>query len=196
MQVQWKIFASSYMGITDDALLSMIGSVGALANGAGRLMWGIFYDWSASFRLSMGLQTAVCAAFIVTLPWIKDFADFGGERATEVALTVWLVFIWLCAGCEYAFLPSCIAETFGSKHAGPIIGVFVMAEPFAMAIMVALSSVEALQSDFQHYCLVIAGFCAASTVLSVLYRPNRIDRKQYLNASFVNMKSYRSVQSS
>merc|ERR1712154_313996 len=99
-------------------------------------MGGIFYDYTASFRLSMGLQTAICAVFVITLPFIGGITFI----PIETLFSIWIVVMWFCAGCEYAFLPSCIAETFGAKHTGAILGIFVMAEPFAMLIVVVLSS--------------------------------------------------------
>ena len=185
---QWKIFASQSMKITDDQLLGIIGSIGALSNGIGRFLWGLFYDMTKSFRLSMGLQTAICTIFVLTLPYITS------ANNVEWMFTIWMIILWFCAGCEYAFLPSCIAETFGAKHTGAIIGVFVMAEPPAMLIIVLLSSVGYLQNNFMVYCMIIGICCGLSTVLSILYKTNRIDRKSILKQSFHKMKKYDAIE--
>eukprot|EP01083_Nonionella_stella_P104297 298719_1 len=191
LTAEWKLFAVSYMNIQNDQLLAVIGSMGSLSNGIGRFVWGVFYDYTGSFRVSMGLQTAICAAFVMTLPVIPLIESV----PIETTFTVWMIVMWFCAGCEYAFLPSVISETFGAKHTGAIIGVFVMAEPIAMGIVVLLSSVSFLQNNYNYYCIIVGAFCAVSTILSLLYRPNQIDRtnRSRLKLSIKNAKKYDSV---
>ena len=58
-----------------------------------------------------------------------------------MVFAVWMFALWACAGCEYAFLSSVISETFGAKHAGAIIGIFVAAEPFAVGIVVLVTGI-------------------------------------------------------
>eukprot|EP01084_Bolivina_argentea_P074178 134590_1 len=192
LTASWKLFAVSYIGIHDDQLLAVIGSLSSLSNGIGRFVWGVIYDWSQSFRISMGLQTAICATFVITLPFIL-YLKF---MSIEGLFTFWMIIMWFCAGCEYAFLPSCIAETFGALNTGAIIGVFVMAEPMAMGIVVLLSSMSFLQNNYEYYCIIVGLCCGIASIISVFYKPNRIDRSNKikgLKKSIKMAKKYNSV---
>jgi len=176
---EWKIFATNYLNVNDDQLLSIVGSVSSLFNGFGRFFWGIFYDKNQSFPISMGLQCAICTVFIATMPFIKYVGD---QSAVNVMFAIWLFFIWSCIGCEYAFLPSCIVETFGAKYCGSIVGVFVGGEAPATAIVVILSKYVFgnSDSDWMWYCVSMAICTLVSTVLSMLYKKGRVDRKRYI----------------
>eukprot|EP01083_Nonionella_stella_P022559 62390_1 len=190
---EWKVFGSNYLEIQNDQLLSLIGSVSSLFNGVGRFCWGIFYDRNQSFRISMGLQTAIITVFIATLPLIKLITE--NESIVNTLFAVWLFIIWSCVGCEYAFLPSCIVETFGAKYCGSIVGVFVGGEAPATAIIV-LSSKYVFHNndrDWQYYCIAMALCTTVSTILSILYKPGRINRKEYLKCNNQKIKSYDSI---
>ena len=154
------------MDIHNDQLLAVIGSLGSLSNGIGRFVSGVFYDYTGSFRVSMGLQTVICTVFVATLPFIYYIHIL----SIETLFTFWMIAMWFCAGCEYAFLPSCIAETFGALNTGAIIGVFVLAEPASMGIVVLLSDNRFLQNNYEFYCIIVASFCALSAVLAIWYR--------------------------
>jgi len=177
LTAQWKVFSFSYMGITDDGLLSIMGSICALSNGVGRFFWGVFYDYTHSFRISQGLQSAICTVFVLTLPFIK----IEGEATTStVLLTIWMVVMWGCAGCNYSFIPSCLIETFGAKHVGELIGIFILAEPMAVGFVVFLSSFPFLSGNFEYYVWIVGCCSGLSIILTILTRTDTVDRKEFL----------------
>merc|ERR1712083_134458 len=128
LTAQWKVFSAGYYGLTDDGLLSIIGSICAITNGIGRFFWGVFYDYCHSWRLCQGIQSCICTIFVLTIPFLKIADD---TTTTTVLLTIWMIILWGCAGCNYSFIPSMLIETFGAKHVGELIGIFVAAEPIA-----------------------------------------------------------------
>jgi len=182
MTSEWKVFGMNYMHINNDSYLSLIGSIASLFNALGRFSWGIIYDKNKSFVISMGALCAICTLFIATLPFIKYVGD---ASAVNALFAVWLFAIWSCAGCEYAFLPSVLVETFGAKYVGPILGVFVGGEVPATAVVVLLSHFVFKNNDrdWMMYCFTMAGCTLISTVQSLLYRKDRLDRRKYLKAA-------------
>ena len=152
--------------------------------------WGIFYDKNQSFRISMGLQTSIITVFIFTFPFIKYIGD---QSIINTLFAIWLFIIWSCIGCEYAFLPSCIVETFGAKYCGSIVGVFVGGEVPATAIIVILTKYvfKNNDKDWIYYCITMAICTLISTVLSILYKSGRVNRKKYLRDEF--KKSYNTM---
>ena len=138
----------------------------------------------------MGLQTSIITIFIATLPLIKYIDN---QDIINIFFAIWLFFIWSCIGCEYAFLPSCIVETFGAKYCGSIVGIFVGGEVPATAIIVILTKYVFVNKDADWilYCITMALCTLVSTVLSILYRPGRVDRKKYLKE--VKKRSYNTM---
>merc|ERR1712130_587118 len=103
----------------NDSYLAIIGSISALMNGLGRFGWGFIYDLNKSFPISMGTMTLIVSIAISTLPLINMFIQ------KNILFALWIFVIWICVGCQYAFLPTVIVETFGAKYAGSIVGLFV-----------------------------------------------------------------------
>ena len=88
--------------------------------------------------------------------------------------------IWICVGCQYAFLPTCVAETFGAKYTGSIVGLFVWCEaPTSMLVVVCTQYYEEMFKGWNGYCLFIAACSFVSFILSVFYKSN-IDRRKII----------------
>eukprot|EP00483_Globobulimina_turgida_P001366 UN01368 len=132
---EWKEFANQHLSITGDNYLALMGSLGALSNGIGRFGWGVFFDWNKSFKISMGLQTFIVGLFVATLPCI-NYIDFA---SSETMFGIWLCCIWICVGCQYGFLPTCVSNTFGAKYTGSIVGLFIWCEAPASLLVVIIT---------------------------------------------------------
>ena len=173
---EWKQLAMDALGIRDDAFLATVGSVAALMNGLGRFGWGAIYDRIESFPAAMGGMTGFVGVAIATLPLLPALSQSDAPRLLFLFMG-WVCAIWLCVGCQYAFLPTVVAETFGAKHTGSILGLFVWSEAPASLLVVVCTQFEAtLFGGWTGYCLFIAACSAVSFVLSLLYR-SEIDRK-------------------
>ena len=110
----------------------------------------------------------------------------GDQSLINILFAIWLFIIWSCIACQFSFLPSCIIECFGAKYCGPIVGVFVGGEIFATAMIVILSGYVFKNTDkgWLYYCITMAILTCISTILSILYKPGRINRKKYLKDEF------------
>merc|ERR1712228_992231 len=65
---QWKIF-SNHLGISDDAYLSLIGSISAIFNGFGRILFGYIFDKTQSFRFVLGGINMCLAMLLFSWPY-------------------------------------------------------------------------------------------------------------------------------
>eukprot|EP01083_Nonionella_stella_P176154 615647_1 len=149
---EWKEFAMSYLRIDSDSYLALIGSISALMNGIGRFGWGFIYDLIKSFPIAMGSMTLVVAIAVATLPLI-DIVNCD----SRTLFAIWIFIIWICVGCQYAFLPTCIADTFGAKYTGSIVGLFVWCEaPASLLVVVCTQFYEQLFNGWNGYCVFIA----------------------------------------
>jgi len=182
---QWKVFSAGYMGITDDGMLSLIGSICALSNGVGRFFWGVFYDWTGSYKKSQGIMAIIATTFCLTVPFVRIEGDMS---STMVLLSVWMIVMWACAGCNYSFIPSVLIETYGAKHVGELLGIFIVAEPLAVGWVVILSSFPFLNSNLEYNAWII-GTCSAVSILLVYVTNINLDRKAFLaGAGAINKK--------
>lgn len=178
MGAEWKQFAISYLQIHDDEYLAMVGSFGALMNGTGRFMWGFIYDHmqttvKAPFRIVMGVMASIVAVAIATLPLLDViFVD------SRIPFVIWVCFIWGCVGCQYAFLPDKINTTFGSKHTGSILGLFIWIEsPLALVVVVLTEFYNQIFGGWAGYCVFIA-VCGMGSVSLSFFCKSDIDRKK------------------
>ena len=145
-------------------------------NGMGRFGWGFIYDMNRSFRISMGTMTFIVAIAISTLPLINVW-----DYDSRIWFAIWIFVIWICVGCQYAFLPTCIAETFGAKYTGSIVGLFVWCEaPSSLLVVVCTQFYVELFRGWNGYCAFIAACSFISFILSVFYKSN-IDRKKIID---------------
>jgi len=176
---QWKVFSSGYMGITDDGMLSIIGSICALSNGVGRFFWGVFYDWTASYKRTQSVMAGIATVFCLTIPFVRIEGDMS---TTTVLLTIWMIVMWGCAGCNYSFIPSVLIETYGAKHVGELLGIFIVAEPIAVGFICVLSSFPFLNTYLQYNAWIVGSLSAVSIILCYITKLD-LDRKQFLSGS-------------
>lgn len=157
---EWKEIAINFLRIDNDKLLSIIGSISALFNGFGRFCWGVIYDYNKSFSISMGLLTLIVGIFLVFLCLIKS----------EYAFFLSICIIYSCVGCQFAFLPPCVADTFGAKYTGSIVGLFVWCDaPTALLVVICTKYYQIAFNGWIGYILFVAGCSFAATLLSLIF---------------------------
>ncbi len=104
----YKAFASSIHA--DDHFLTLVGSLGAIANGAGRLFWGNMLDcfgFMKPFFALATIQAAVMAAY----------ASISQYKTAFCAATCAILF---CLGGNFAMFPPLTMKVFGPKNGAHI----------------------------------------------------------------------------
>lgn len=170
---EWKEIAMNFKKINNDKLLSIIGSISALFNGFGRFLWGIIYDHNKSFSISMGLLTFIVTIFLILLCFTSN----------EYQFFFIICVIWSCIGTQYAFLPPCIADTFGAKYTGSIVGLFVWSDaPTALLVVICTQFYNQLFNGWNGYILFVALCSFAATILSLLFyiKTNKNNKKEII----------------
>merc|ERR1712174_67558 len=101
------------------------------------------------------MGASIVAVGIGTLP-LLDFMFLN----VELPFAIWVCAIWGCVGCQYAFLPDKISTTFGPKHTGSILGLFIWIEsPLSLLLVLMTEYSKAIFGGWGGYCVFVA-LCA------------------------------------
>lgn len=132
----YKQFAASSPALTGDSFQALVGGLGALFNGVGRLFWGQISD-SIGFKKSfMGLTL-----FQAMLHAYYPFS--GGSKFTFAAATC-LCFFFLAG--NFALMPPAIQKMFGPKNGALIYGLVYSA--FGVASIGGMILGKSLKAQF------------------------------------------------
>jgi MFS family permease len=104
----WKTVGLQQGGM-DDYTLTMIGSLGSIANGLSRMFWGPVQDKTSFlfvYRTVLAMELAVCLSlyWAVTIsPWVYMIVIF---------------FSFVCLGAHFVMFPGLVLKVFGMKAGG------------------------------------------------------------------------------
>jgi len=101
--------------IQDDNFLNYVGSVGAVANGAGRVIWGLIYDrfqFKASFfaLLTMQIIEAVSLRAVLGYEWLY---------------LIWVGVSFFCLGGHSVLFPAFCVKAYGEKEGPQVYGFLI-----------------------------------------------------------------------
>ena len=93
-------------GGIDDEFLTWIGSIGSVANGLSRIIWGPIQDktgFKAIYRVVLVIELLVCSliTFIV--------------QTNRYLYMVWVFMGYMCLGAHFVLTPNCILAIFGMR---------------------------------------------------------------------------------
>lgn len=118
-------FAANYKNIgikaiNDDSFLNIVGSIGALANGPGRFLWGILFDRFGFHKCFIGLS---CCQFLMLITF---------QMILEIK---WLFLLWIaisfwCLGGHPVLFPPFTINRFGGKVGAEVYGFIYFAMLF------------------------------------------------------------------
>ena len=94
------------LGHYDDAFLTWIGSIGSLANGLSRVVWGPMQDktgFRKIYQVVLGIELLVCSL----LPLIV--------KTNKYLYLVWVFMSYLCLGAHFVIFPNAIIALFGLR---------------------------------------------------------------------------------
>ena len=107
----YKAFGKEF--IDDDLFLALVGSLAALFNGLGRVVWGTLSDkigYKNSMFAMFGLQSLLMFTFITT-------------SGNSTMFLIWVCLIYFCFGGNFSLYPTATADNFGTKNLGSNYGV-------------------------------------------------------------------------
>ena len=155
---KYKLFGQVF--IKDDHFLAAVGSVSAIFNSAGRILWGVFAD-RFTYKVGLVCQTAIMTMFVLTF-----YATIMAGRAM---FTVWVCVLFFCVGGIVSLFLNAAARSFGSKHFGTNYGILFTANSLSAAVSAVISMYLLDYLDWFGYFFLVSGFCLVAFVTALLY---------------------------
>jgi len=163
----WKLLAQSYFLIGDDQFLLSLNTAAAVCGILGRFFWGAYYDHTASYKVASLTLATVTLVTVSTLPLCP-----AGNKAM---VTIWICMLWFCVSAGYTLFPPALADNFGDKYCGVLMGFIVIAETVAtlsQSSFFAFFQSSGLDSDtiWTSLCLEQAVFAALMFVITARFK--------------------------
>ena len=142
---------------TDDHFHAVLGSIAALCNCIGRVLWGALADIT-DHRFALVLQSSLMTCLLGTL----YVTSVGGKPM----FFIWICLIFLCRSSIFAKAAN---ETFGSKHFSVNLSLLMSCDIFA-ALFATLLSQFLLRYIYWHGAFfILAGLCLVEFFLAIFY---------------------------
>ncbi len=145
----------------DDHFLSLVGSLGAIANGAGRIFWGNMLDYLGFMKPFFALATI--QAVVMAL-----YASISQNKMSFLTATCAILF---CLGGNFAMFPPLTMKVFGPKN-GTLIYAFLFSAFSTASISSILLTKVSLHASCMH-----------SGVVSLIYIYVRVCLLLFLSVS-------------
>ena len=156
----FKVYGLTF--ISDDHFLSVVGSISAIFNSLGRIVWGLVVD-KISFQTGFILRSVIMTAFLLTF-----YATSAVEFAKPMFL-IWVCVIFFCVGGIYSMFPAVAAHNFGEKYMSINYG-FLFSSQVATGVASALIFPIVLKYlQWRGLIFLVSGLSAADLVLTLLY---------------------------
>lgn len=177
---QWKIYSNS-LGISDDSLLSLIGSVSAIFNGLGRIVFGLILDKTESFRMVLGTINILLTILLFTWPYCIGTA---------------MPFIWVCLlfglfSSNFSIFPTIVTNLFGTKNVGINVGLIFTSQIFSAFIGIyVLEELNNIINNWKYMCFIIASIQIIGSFISFAFPSSNDKKGTNLNFPLTKNKKY------
>mmetsp|Transcript_7864 Transcript_7864/g.11986 ORF Transcript_7864/g.11986 Transcript_7864/m.11986 type:complete len:484 (-) Transcript_7864:286-1737(-) len=104
----YKTFGSTFDNLNSDSFMSMLGGLGALFNGTGRLGWGALVD-------KIGFQKSF---LVLTTIQIVSMAFFNLSTKSRLAFSLFTCAMFCCTGGNFSMAPTVCGMNWGENGAG------------------------------------------------------------------------------
>ena len=165
--IVYKFFGLSF--IEDDHFLAVVGSIAAVFNCLGRILWGLLAD-KVSYKVALVVLAGTMTSLVLTF-----YSSTVGGKAVYF---IWVCAIFFCIGGTFSLFPTAIGRCFGPKYVGINYGLLFTSQ-IASGPLVAAMSYLVAATHWYGMMFIIGGFCFLGFVLALSYRP-----KRYLAISF------------
>ncbi|KAL5004644.1 hypothetical protein ScPMuIL_018100 [Solemya velum] len=152
--------------INDDLFLSTVGSVSALFNGSGRILWGYIADRFCC-KVSLVFQTGTFTFLVLS---------FGLTSLTGKTLyTIYVCLLFLSFSGNFSLLPTATAKAFGQKNYSIIYGLVFSSSVITSPLAAVLT--QTLKGSIGWYGMffVVSGFSFLSLILGWSFKVKRED---------------------
>ena len=158
----YKFFGQSF--INDDHFLSIVGSIAAIFNCLGRIVWGLIAD-KISYKFALVVLSGVMTIFTLTL--------YSSTEGGKTMFFFWMCIIFFCIGGNFSLFPTAIGRAFGLQYVSVNYGLLFTSQVAAGSVGALLSSALKIYIDFYGLMFVVSGFSFSTFILAILYKPKR-----------------------
>ena len=113
----------SYFLIGDDQFLLSLNMAAAICGVCGRFFWGAYYDYTASYRVTILSLASITLITVSTLPLCP--------AGNKVMVSIWICMLWFCVSAAYTVFPPALSDNFGDKYCGILMGFIIISETVA-----------------------------------------------------------------
>jgi len=149
--------------INDDVFLTIVGSVGAVFNGVGRMIWGILYD-KFSFRSVYLFLLSIQIILIATYDLISEF---------KVSFFIWTCFLLFCLGGHYVLFPSLCLKEFGVENGSKAYPIVYFAFSCSNFLQFGIAYFLKKSIGFSNIYWIFLGLTAVSVVLVLDFKEKK-----------------------
>ena len=142
----------------DDHFLTIVGSISAVFNCIGRVLWGILADIT-DYKFALVLQSSLMTCLLSTL----YVTGFGGKAM----FFIWICLIFFCVGGYFSLFPTAAAKLFGSKYISINYSLLFTALAIASVLAAFISHLLVKLIDWYGVFLILSGLHLIELLLSV-----------------------------
>ena len=158
----YKFFGLTFT--SNDHFLASVGSVSAIFNCSGRIVWGFLAD-KVSYKFSLVLLSGIMTVFTLTL--------YACSAVGEAMFFIWICVIFFCIGGNFSLFPTAIGRAFGLQYVSINYGLLFTSQVVAGSVGALLSTVLKTHIGFDGLLFVVSGFSCSTFLLVLLYKPKR-----------------------
>eukprot|EP01084_Bolivina_argentea_P200094 342224_1 len=123
---QWKEFNNVHLGITDDYLLSLMGTSANVCNSISRIFWPTLYDYFKSYITTTSIIFIGSTILLLTWPFLNDINVIN----VEVLGFIWLSGLYFFKAGIFTVFTTHIATVWGIRQTGVIYGYLAIGNIF------------------------------------------------------------------
>ena len=146
--------------VADDSFLSLVGGLGAIASGVGRVIWGRLID-KLGFQVAWTTTTVIQFTTMLLMPL---------ATTSKAAFAALVCSSLLCLGGTNSMFITINAQTFGVRNAGEIYSVLFSAVPFSSVFGTKMAATLLGQFGWNTVFRVLACMCIANMGLLAVLR--------------------------
>ena len=154
----FKVFGLSF--INDDQFLAIVGSVSAILNSAGRIVWGLIAD-RVSYKFALVLQSGIMAVFLLTF--------FATSLVGKSMFFVWVCVIFFCVGGIFSLYPTAMALSFGPKYMSINYGLLFTSQISSSVIAAVLFSTFQSLLGWDGMIFLVSGISLAGFLITMAF---------------------------
>ena len=158
----YKSFGQEF--INNDHYLAVVGSISAIFNCLGRIVWGWIAD-TVSYKFALVVLNASLTVFLLTF----YTSSLGGKEM----YFIWVCIIFFCVGGSFSVFPTAVARCFGLKYVSINYGLLFTSQIVAGSVGSLVATTLNSLIKFYGLMFVVSFLTTLSFIISLLYKPKR-----------------------